>query len=230
MRTRAREAKPSQDAAVGPAGRTSSGPEPIASPIDLTESALTAAALVQYMDGDGVDEELVVRRLDGLTQAVAQVQHDLDVLGVAFGGYTWRGFLSAQAPTPEGQQRATSTYWDFLRQAYEQISQRGQVPATNSPGGLQASRLGPVPPRMGTVGKGEVANERPRSFRRRGFAATAIRSLGKRAADIQLRRFGHSSPALSGSTDPATSVDTNRGRLDPGAWPSGNRTRAAGAA
>ena len=45
-----------------------------------------------------MDEELVVRRLDGLTLAAAQIQHDLDVLGVAFGGYTWRGFLSAQAP------------------------------------------------------------------------------------------------------------------------------------
>ena len=69
---------------------------------DLTESALTTAALVQYMDGSGVDEELVVRRLDGLTQAVAQLQHDLDVLGVAFGGYAWRSFVAEQAPTPRG--------------------------------------------------------------------------------------------------------------------------------
>jgi len=89
---------------------------------NVTESALATDALVQYMDGDGVDEELVVRRLDGLTQAVGKIQHDLDVLGVAFGGFTWRWFISGQAPTAEGQQRASSTYWDYLRQAYEQIS------------------------------------------------------------------------------------------------------------
>jgi hypothetical protein len=63
----------------------------------VTESALTTAALVQYMDGGGVDEKLVVRRLDGLTQAVAHLQYDLDVLGVAFGGFAWRSFIAAQA-------------------------------------------------------------------------------------------------------------------------------------
>ncbi len=119
----------------------------------LTESALTAAALVQYMDGDGVDEELVVRRLDGLTQAVAQVQHDLDVLGVAFGGYTWRGFLSAQAPTPEGQQRATSTYWDFLRQVYEQITKGVRLPRQILQAGSKESPRSGAP-KDGDGGKG----------------------------------------------------------------------------
>jgi hypothetical protein len=82
---------------------------------DVTESALTTAALVQYMDGGGVDEKLVVRRLDGLTQVVAHLQHDLDVLGVAFGGFAWRSYVAAEASTPKGQERATSTYWEFLR-------------------------------------------------------------------------------------------------------------------
>jgi len=38
---------------------------------DVTESALTAAALVQYMDASGVDEKLVLRRLDGLAAGLA---------------------------------------------------------------------------------------------------------------------------------------------------------------
>jgi hypothetical protein len=80
------------------------------------------------MDGSGVDEKLVVRRLDGLTQAVAHLQHDLDVLGVAFGGFAWRSFLAAQAPTPEGQRRARSTYWDFLHHAHDKVSQGVRFP------------------------------------------------------------------------------------------------------
>ena len=95
---------------------------------DVTESALTAAALVQYMDSSGVDEKLVLRRLDGLTQAVAHLQHDLDVLGVAFGGYAWRSFIAVEAPTPKGHEQATSTYWDFLRQAHDQVSQGVRFP------------------------------------------------------------------------------------------------------
>jgi len=109
---------------------------------DVTESALTAAALVQYMDSRGVDEKLVVRRLDGLTQAVAHLQHDLDVLGVAFGGYAWRSFVAAEASTPEGQQRAASTYWDFLRQAHDQVGQGVRFPGQV----LRAGSTQPAPP------------------------------------------------------------------------------------
>ena len=55
---------------------------------NVTESALATDALVQYMDGDSVDEELVARRLDGLTQAVGKIQHDLDVQGGAVNAKT----------------------------------------------------------------------------------------------------------------------------------------------
>ena len=111
---------------------------------DVTGSALVTDALVQYMAGGRVDEELVVRRLDGLTQSVAQVQHDLDVLGVAFSGFTWRSFVSGQAPTSEGQQRARSTYWDFLRQAYEQLSKGVRFSRqVLQAGSSQPSRSGP---------------------------------------------------------------------------------------
>jgi hypothetical protein len=117
---------------------------------DVTESALTAAALVQYMDGTGVDEKLVVRRLDGLTQAVAHLQHDLDVLGVAFGGFAWRSFISAEAPTPEGQQRARSTYWEFLSQARDQVSQGVRLPGQL----FQAGSSEPARPVDGPDGDG----------------------------------------------------------------------------
>lgn len=117
---------------------------------DVTESALTTAALVQYMKGSRVDEDLVVRRLDGLTQAVAQIQHDLDVLGVAFSGYAWRSFVSAETPTREGQQQARSIYWDFLRQAYEQISRGVRLPRQV----LQAGSSAPPQPDGGKDGDG----------------------------------------------------------------------------
>jgi hypothetical protein len=117
---------------------------------DLTESALTTAALVQYMDASGVDEKLVVRRLDGLTQAVAHLQHDLDVLGVAFDGSTWRSFVSEQAPTPEGLQRARSTYWEFLRQAHDEVSKGVRFPGKV----LRAGSSQPAQPGAPTDGDG----------------------------------------------------------------------------
>lgn len=46
----------------------------------LTESAVTEAALAEYVDRDQVEQALVVRRLDAVTQTVAEIRHDLDVL------------------------------------------------------------------------------------------------------------------------------------------------------
>lgn len=81
----------------------------------LTDSAVTEAALREYLERDAVDEDLVVRRMDGVTQAVAQLQHDMDVLSQAVCLMAWRSYQTpVPAQTPEGARQAEANYRTFL--------------------------------------------------------------------------------------------------------------------
>ena len=42
----------------------------------LTVSAVMTAALTEYFERDAVEDELIVRRLDGVTHAISQLQRD----------------------------------------------------------------------------------------------------------------------------------------------------------
>jgi hypothetical protein len=85
----------------------------------LTDSAVTEAALKKYLDEGSVDEALVVRRLDCVKEVVTKILHDLNVLGVAFGGYARFSFISAPAVTPEAIRRADSANRAFLESAFK---------------------------------------------------------------------------------------------------------------
>ena len=63
----------------------------------ITVSAVVTAALGKYLDGDSVEEALIVRRLDGLTQAAEQIQRDLDALGIGFGRFVRWSLFAAPA-------------------------------------------------------------------------------------------------------------------------------------
>ena len=81
----------------------------------LTESAVTDAALVEYLERDQVEQALVVRRLDGFAETVGQLQHDLDVVGQVLAVYVRYAFLSAPATTTrEARHRADVVFADFL--------------------------------------------------------------------------------------------------------------------
>jgi hypothetical protein len=81
----------------------------------VTDSAVTEAALRDYLERDGVDEDLVVRRMDGVTQAVAQLQHDMDVLSQAVCLMAWRSYQTPlAAQTPEAARQAAEDYATFL--------------------------------------------------------------------------------------------------------------------
>jgi hypothetical protein len=81
----------------------------------VTDSAVTEAALRDYLERGIVEEDLVVRRLDGVTHAVAQLQHDVDVLSQAVCLSVWRSYqTSLPAQTPEGARRAEASYETFL--------------------------------------------------------------------------------------------------------------------
>ncbi len=82
----------------------------------VTESAVVDAALREYLEGDRVEEALVVRRLDGVAQAVANLQNELDVLAWGFARFVRFSFLTAQPPVPEAVKQMEALYGSFLTQ------------------------------------------------------------------------------------------------------------------
>ena len=83
---------------------------------NLTESAVTEAALTAYLDDGRTDEDIIARRLDLVSQAVARLQSDVDVLADAFGGYVRRLFLVALTKAgPDQDRHADEAYQTFLR-------------------------------------------------------------------------------------------------------------------
>ena len=63
---------------------------------DVTESAVAEAALAKYLEPDGTDQALVVRRLDAVVQALGRVEGGLEVVGEAVGRFV--RFLYSIAP------------------------------------------------------------------------------------------------------------------------------------
>jgi hypothetical protein len=82
----------------------------------VTESAVVDAALREYLEGNGVEEALVVRRLDGVGEAVAKVKNELDVLAWGFARFVKFSFLTARPPTPEAGKQMETLYGSFLTQ------------------------------------------------------------------------------------------------------------------
>jgi hypothetical protein len=62
---------------------------------NVTESAVAEAALAEYLDDGRVDEDVISRRLDLVSQAVARLQNDVDLLSDALGRYVRHVFLEA---------------------------------------------------------------------------------------------------------------------------------------
>ena len=82
----------------------------------VTESAVVDAALREYLERDGANEALMVRQLDGVGQAVAKIQDDLDVLAWAFGRFARFSLLDARLPAPEAAKQMEALYARFLSQ------------------------------------------------------------------------------------------------------------------
>jgi len=113
----------------------------------VTDSSVTEAALIKYLDG-AVDEDLVIRRLDGMVRAVQNLEHDLEVLTAAFAVFAQFNFFSVPRLTPEDHERVRSTYKLFLKSVSQRIR-----------GGLRLAREvsdvdSPLPPRPGTHAAG----------------------------------------------------------------------------
>jgi hypothetical protein len=90
---------------------------------NLTDSAVTEAALSEYLERDNFDEPLIVRRLDSVVGALAQLQSDVDIMSKGFGIFARYSFLRAQAnTTAEERRRADDTYGAFLARISDEIA------------------------------------------------------------------------------------------------------------
>ena len=88
----------------------------------LTVSAVMTAGMTEYLERDAVEDALIVRRLDGVTQAISQLQRDLDTLAVGFGRFVRYSFFSApEGVTAKVSARAETLYADFLATVSQQL-------------------------------------------------------------------------------------------------------------
>jgi hypothetical protein len=92
---------------------------------DVTESAVVAAAVRQYLDGTS-DATLVLRRLDRLGRALARTQRDVELLSEAFAVFVrlWFAHTPNIPEESKGSARASaeSRYQRFAEHVAEQFS------------------------------------------------------------------------------------------------------------
>jgi hypothetical protein len=88
----------------------------------LSESSVAEAAILEFVDRNPIDEDLVLRRLDGLSQSVAQVQRDTDITSHALSFLARYTFLAApQTLTAEAKRNAEELYETFLSAIARQL-------------------------------------------------------------------------------------------------------------
>jgi hypothetical protein len=88
----------------------------------LTVSAVVADALNEYLERDEVDDDLLVRRLDGVTHAVEKLGRDLDTLAVGFGRFVQYSLWSVpERVDDKAVRRGETLYRGFLAKVAEQL-------------------------------------------------------------------------------------------------------------
>jgi hypothetical protein len=106
-----------------------------------TVSGVVAAALGEYLERDEPDKDLLVRRLDRITQSVEQVRRDLDALGVGFGRFVrYSLWTLPEQIGDKAIQRGEGLYRTFLSKVADQFRAGGtftaQVFPTRRPPGV----------------------------------------------------------------------------------------------
>ncbi len=87
-----------------------------------TATAVIIAAVREYLERDEVEDALLVRRLDGVTQAVGQLQRDVDTLAAGFGRFVRISLFSApENLSDQAIRRAEALYTGFLERVHEQL-------------------------------------------------------------------------------------------------------------
>jgi hypothetical protein len=90
----------------------------------LTVSAVISAALAEYLGRDGVEDGLIMRRLDGVADVVGQLKREIETLAVGFGTFAWHSFLRGPVVADAGVVRQAETQYNaFLNQVAQQVRQ-----------------------------------------------------------------------------------------------------------
>jgi hypothetical protein len=113
----------------------------------LTVSAVVADALGEYLERDEVEDAVIVRRLDSLTEAMELLRRDVDTLAVGFGRFVRYSFYSAPLAVDDKViKRAEALYREFLGKVGEQyragVRFTLQVFPDRRPGASSASLTG----------------------------------------------------------------------------------------
>jgi hypothetical protein len=92
----------------------------------LTESAVAEAAILEFVDHRPVDEDLVLRRLDAVSQSLAHLRNDIDIVSHAVAQIARFVFYTAPATVaPDALRRSEQLYETLL----SHVGQRLQVGA-----------------------------------------------------------------------------------------------------
>jgi len=129
----------------------------LAAALGVTESSVTEAALLEYFDRERTDKDWLVRRLDLIAHAFAQiqgsvdracarVQSDIDLLLDTIGVFIRYLFLPAIIkPGPDQEQRIESAYQGFLRRVFDQNRESGKFKREVRDAGAGIAGRGPNP-------------------------------------------------------------------------------------
>jgi hypothetical protein len=121
----------------------------------VTESAYIEAGMRKYVEAGGVDEGLVIRRLDALTHAVAKAHDDLQVLAQAFSWFVKFSFMVAPVPGPEARGRADFLFEELLARVGSDLgSGVGLSASVRRAMAVKAARPAEPEGQKRTVGKG----------------------------------------------------------------------------
>jgi hypothetical protein len=82
---------------------------------DVTESAVAEAALAKFLEPDGGDEALLIRRLDSVVQVLGRVEERLEIVAEGVGRFVRFSFqLTPEHISTESRTRGEGLYRTFL--------------------------------------------------------------------------------------------------------------------
>ena len=123
-----------------------------------THSAFTAAAYKRFLAAERGGADLVLSRLDTLTQRLERLQNTVDLSAMAFARYVeaWCRFLPTSLPAPDSVQRGDRSYAKLMREVGDKFSAGRRLSGEVFP----AADV-PVPPRPGSGAGGSGGGKRP---------------------------------------------------------------------
>jgi hypothetical protein len=88
----------------------------------LTESAVAEAAIREFVDRQPIDEDLVLRRLDAVSQSLAELRHDIDIVSHTLAHAARFVFYLAPATVvPNAARRSEELYEVLLSYVGQQL-------------------------------------------------------------------------------------------------------------